>query len=483
MLKQVRAACTPLNVLLAYMALVFAMGGGARDDIASLALLRPLSVGVLFYALVIARGEALRANRVLIAFAGAWAGLVALHLVPLPPAIWHNLPGRELAVAIDQAAGLTGQWRPISLVPFRTLNSLLSLTVPLAGLALAVQLPRDQLRVSAYGLLALGLVSAFVSLLQVSGGGSGNPFYFYRITNGDSAVGLFANRNHNAILLALSIVTLGALTALHRPKREWQAYWRLMPAGLALALIPFLIITQSRAGLALGVLALGAFVWLHSSQSPHKSGSAKLPKISPRLIAGAIAASALAGVTYLFTAGNALDRLMSGGGGDDELRLTIWPVTLDLIAQHFPLGSGIGTFVEVYQAGEPASTLGASYVNHAHNDFLEVLMTGGLPAALLLGAGAIYALIAGIRALRAGGGADAALRRLGFVTIAIFAAGSVYDYPLRTPSLALHFILALVWIAGREAAVTQSDHPASQPVRRSASASNAAGGTYADAAC
>lgn len=479
MLKQLRAACTPLNVLLTYIALVFAMGGGARDDIASLVVLRPLSVGVLFYALVIARGEAMKVNRVLLGLAGAWTALVALHLVPLPPAIWHNLPGRELAVAIDEAAGLTGQWRPISLVPFRTLNSLLSLTVPLAGLVLAVQLPRDQLRISAYALLAIGMVSAFVSLLQVSGGGAGNPFYFYRITNGDSAVGLFANRNHNAILLALSIVILGALTALHRPKRDWQVYWRIVPVGMALALIPFLIITQSRAGLVLGVLALGAFAWLHRPQTAHYGRAIAKPALSPRMIASAAAAAALAGATYLFTAANGLDRLMTSGGGDDELRLAIWPVTLDLIAQHFPVGSGIGTFVEVYEAGEPASTLGASYVNHAHNDFLEVLMTGGLPAAVIAAGGAIYLLIAGIRALRAGGGADAALRRLGFVTLAILAAGSLYDYPLRTPSLALHFILALVWIAGREAAVTQSD----QPAFRSSSARKTAGGSYAEAAC
>src|SRR3546814_7850693 len=41
------------------------------------------------------------------------------------------------------------------------------------------------------------IVSAFLGILQVIGGPS-NGFYLYRITNWESATGLFANRNHNA---------------------------------------------------------------------------------------------------------------------------------------------------------------------------------------------------------------------------------------------------------------------------------------------
>ena len=453
----------PHHVLVGYIALVFLLGGGARDDIASLVVLRPLALVVLGYALVIADAERMRANRGFLLLAGAWVALVASHLIPLPPGIWQALPGRELAVEIDHAAGLGDPWRPLSLVPHRTLNALFALSVPLAALVLAVNCSREGLRQSVYVLLALALVGAVLSLLQVIGG-PGNPFYFYRVTNADSAVGLFANRNHNAVFLALAIVMLGALHVLRRPPRELQGSWALILGGTALALVPFIVITQSRAGLALGVLALGAWYWLQrggSAQGPARRGRA--PLVNPLVIAVGVGAVALAAITWLFTAGNALERLTRGGSADDELRLRIWPTTVELAAQHFPFGSGIGSFVEVYEVAEASSTLGTSYINHAHNDWLELAMTGGLPAVLLVAAGVMWVLLKGIRGFAGASPADRTLRRLGWIVIGVFAVASLYDYPLRTPALATVFILALVWIAGRAPETSPEASPASRP--------------------
>lgn len=469
MLDRIRSLHRPDYVLVLYCLAVFLLGGGARDDIVTLAILRPLSVMALAYGLVVLDPARLQANRALALFAAAWAGLVVLHLVPLPPQIWHNLPGRELAVAIDGATGLADKWRPISLVPYRTVNSLLSLTVPLAALVLAINLTREQLRLTVFALVALAFVSAILSLLQVIGG-PGNAFYLYRITNADSAVGLFANRNHNAILLSLAIVMLGTSTALRPAPRELRRGWMLIMGGAALALVPFLVITQSRAGLVLGVLALGAAAWMQRQpQVTGRSRRAK-PPINPALVAGTIGAVALAALTWLMTAGNALERLTRGGTADDELRLRIWPGSWELAWQHFPLGSGIGTFVEVYEAGEPASTLGPIYINHAHNDFLELAMTGGVPAIALLLAAILWLIPKGFREFSGATGGDRSLRLLGLITLGFFALGSLYDYPLRTPSLAIVFILALVWIAGREPLASPETAPAigsEKQVRRS----------------
>lgn len=467
MLARTKQLATPLNVALAYLALVFALGGGARDDIASLAILRPVSVGVLLYAITVASPSRIRANRVLLGFAGTWVLLVAAHLVPLPPAIWQNLPGRELAVAIDQTAGLGDRWRPLSLVPYRTLNSLLSLTVPLAALMLAINLKRDELRVTAIALIALAGMSALFSLLQTAGG-AGNGFYLYRITNSDSAVGLFANRNHNAIALALAIAMLGAMRVLVRPPRELKRFWGWLTFGGALALIPFLVITQSRAGLLLGVFALAAHWWLARS---HDSAPQRRMRASLAALGAIAGAAILAALTWAFAGGSAVSRL-ARGSADGELRIDIWPVAFEQALAHFPVGSGIGTFVEVYEVAEPSSTLGASYINHAHNDWLEVAMTGGLPALLLLLAAAVWLAHAGLRSLREAEGRDLVLRRAGLVTLAILALGSAYDYPLRTPSLAVQFILALVWIAGRSPVVSNRAGSNARP--RTETASNAA---------
>ncbi|MHA7820551.1 MAG: O-antigen ligase family protein [Erythrobacter sp.] len=465
MIQQLREFTRPHNLLVAYLAIVFLLGGGARDDILSLVVLRPLAIGVLAYALLVAAPARMRANRGLLILAGAWVALVAIHLVPLPPELWRALPGRELATEIDRAAGLGEQWRPLSLVPHRTLNALFALMVPLAALVLAVNCSREGLRRTVLALIALALLGALLSLLQVIGG-EANAFYLYRITNADSAVGLFANRNHNAVFFALAIAMLGALHVLREPPRELRDRWALLFGGGALALVPFLVITQSRAGLALGLVALAAWYWLQrgAAHAGSRTAGGGVARNLPVIAAG-IGALALAGVTWAATAGNALERLTRGGAADDELRLAIWPASVDLIAEHFPAGSGIGTFVEVFEAGEPASTLGTSYINHAHNDWLELAMTGGVPALALLIAGLLWIALKGFRGFQAADAIDQTLRRLGFVTLCLFALASLYDYPLRTPSLATVFILALVWIAGSEPLTSPEASPAKAPDR------------------
>ena len=449
-----RALGQPLPVLMAFMVAVFLLGGGSRDDILSLAILRPLSVLVLGYAIIIANPAHLRINRALLGFAGAWTALVALHLVPLPPALWQALPGRELVIEIDRVTGFADQWRPLSLVPHRTLNSLLSLTVPLAALLLALQLSRRELVWSVIALGGLGLLSAFVGLLQVSG--TGEQLYFYRITNADSAVGLFANRNHHAIMLSLTIAMIGGVPALLRsklgPKRMAgrERAITLASGGLALALLPFLIVTQSRAGLILGALALVVAFWLLHRDATRNTGGNAPAKGAVLALAGMVGAGVLAALTYLFTAGNALDRLTRSGSADDGLRLAIWGPTLEQALAHFPAGSGFGTFVEVFQTAEPASTLGPSYINRAHNDWLEIVLTGGAPALVILAVALVWLVMRASEAMLRASGGDLVLRQLGCAALALCALGSLYDYPLRTPSLAIAFILALVWIAGRD---------------------------------
>jgi O-antigen ligase len=132
----------------------------------------------------------------------------------------------------------------------------------------------------------------------------------------------------------------------------------------------------------------------------------------------------------------------------EETRLATLSPVLDLVWRYFPVGSGAGSFAEVYQVAEPDVLLGPTYLNHAHNDWLETVMTLGLPGALLLIAG-LAAFAAGAR--RAWAGADMAdpLRRLGTAMVLILGIASIGDYPLRTPILAAIFALGCVWMSLR----------------------------------
>lgn len=105
--------------------------------------------------------------------AGAWwiAGLVvALHLlqlVPLPPAVWHGLPGRSAQVAALELIQAEQDWKPLTLSPARTIASLLCALSALALLLLTTTLGTDA-RWRLIGIVAIaGGVTLLLGVVQI----------------------------------------------------------------------------------------------------------------------------------------------------------------------------------------------------------------------------------------------------------------------------------------------------------------------------
>jgi O-Antigen ligase len=445
-LKNIRAGL-PFWFMTFYLVLIALTGGGARSDIQSLVILRPVSALVLGYALWGMTWDQVRPFRALVFFAIAVLLLVAAHLIPLPPAIWMGFPGRELAAEIDRVAGLGEVWRPVSLAPSQTWNALYSLIVPFAALALMMRLTREQRFMLVPVLILIGFFSGFMGLLQAIGP-LDSPLYFYNITNNGSAVGVFANRNHQAVLLACLFPLLAFYASVGVQTIEQFRFRSLLAIGGGLFLIPLLLVTGSRSGLIFGLLGLiAAFVLFRRPRfsSPAKR---KVQRFNPNYIIGGVAAFGIAALTMIMSRAEAVDRLFVGDGVE-ELRFVVWPLILEMTGKYFPVGSGIGTFVEAYQVDEPLRLLDQTYLNHAHNDWLEILMTGGAPAALL----AAIAILGWIRlayGLAASGHEarrDIVLARLGASIIFLLVLASLGDYPLRVPALSAFFVIASVWMA------------------------------------
>lgn len=431
----------PFWLLAVFLVLVFATGGSSYGNVPQLVVLRPVAILLAAYGIVTLRGEQWRAYRPVFLMGIAIVVLTVVHLIPLPPALWHLLPGRDLVRTIDATARLGDQWRPISLVPSNTINALFALAIPVATLVMAAQLPpRDRVRIL-YVLLLLGAVSAGLGLLQAAG----LPISLFHAVSGTvEAAGLFANQNHQAALLACMIpmLAVAARTLGDANPRSRRLVKPLAVAG-GLVLVVQLIVTGSRAGLLLGTIALVFTLFYGLLQSDG------LDRLSPRmrfvsravLVAGVAGAAAI--VTTLAARGLALRRLDTVGA---DLRPRLWESILPILPKYQPLGSGIGSYVEVYRIDEPLSLLRATYSNHAHNEYLEILMTAGLPGILLLVAATVLVLRAMWRGRR-GGDAATLLARLGGVIIVILACASVTDYPVRTPLLSAVFVIAALWCA------------------------------------
>ena len=429
----------------------FLIGGSARGEVASLMILRPLAILILGFALWRLQRAQLRAHWFIIAMALAVIALPALQLIPMPPLLWHQLPGRNLIAEIDRVAELGQVWRPLSLTPPETRNALFAALVPFAALVLGVQLAHEELYRLLVVVLLLGGTSAVIGLLQTLGDPDG-PLYFYATTNNGLAVGLFANRNHQGVLLAMMLPLLAVLASA-RPERGGVRPEQIAAILGGLCLLPLLLVTGSRVGLICGVAGLLAVPALirpapRGSHRSDKPGKTKSRLSQPLWIAGGfgLLALALITLTIMLGRGAAWDRLVATGSSSD-FRVQILPTLKTMIARYFPFGTGMGSFERVYQVHEPDALLSPIYMNHAHNDWLEVLLNAGVAGVLLLVA-AIAAF--GIRAarvfsLRAPQSREIQYARVGLVLVILAAIASISDYPLRTPSLASLFVVAVLW--------------------------------------
>jgi O-Antigen ligase len=438
----------PFWALIAFLILTFATGGASRADVQSLIILRPAAVIFCGIGLWSLKWVHVKANMFLFGMATAIFALVGSHLIPLPPSIWGALPGRAIITEIDKLAELGEVWRPISMVPSTTWNAFYALFVPLAVLILGVQLEREERFRLLPWLLGLGLFSGFWGILQVAGDPQGS-LYLYRVTNNGAAVGLFSNRNHQAILLA-SLFPLLAVYASTTARSEEQLAVKLWLAiGAGVVLVPLLLVTGSRAGLILGVAGLLSILLVYRQPTSLTPKKRKTKKFDLRYALAGFGALCLGALTIIMSRAEAFQRLFATGQGEEE-RFKVWVPIAQMAWKYFPFGSGVGSFVDVYQIDEPYELLSPEYYNHAHNDWLEVYMTGGLPVLILL----VLALFAwtrlSVQSLRVplGEGRAVAFARMGALTILILALGSIGDYPLRTPSLACVFVVAALWLAG-----------------------------------
>lgn len=443
----------PVTLLVALVILGFVLGGGSRDDILSLLIWRPLSAVGLALAIAWSLRDAWRNGRPLLIYAGAVVGLILLHLLPLPPSLWSALPGRDLIVEVYRDMGMALPWQPISVAQARTWNALFSTLGPLAVLILALSVGSDGHRLMLRIILVIGIISAMLGLLQAIGPLQG-PLYFYRITNNGFGVGLFSNRNHQALFIASMFPLLAAYLSLWSGRPERWVFQRVVVSALALFLIPLLMVTGSRAGAVLGLFGLVLAWWVYHAPT------VVIRRVPPTAVQNVIRVTLIGSVvlgmsllTVVAARAPAVTRLISFES-QDEIRVQALPAILEASMTFFPIGSGIGTFVETYRMFEPSELLSPQYLNHAHNDYLEVLMTAGLPGVALVAAGAIMVGFAFWRIARtridrpdARGRSSLILARAGLAVLALLALGSISDYPLRVPSLALLAAVCAAWSA------------------------------------
>ena len=321
------------------------------------------------------------------------------------------------------------------MVPIETMNALYALAIPFAVIGLCAQLSDRDHTFILIALIILISLSGALGLLQATG----VDIRLYKISSENP--GLLANRNHQGILLATLFPMLAAVSWLGGAWRMPRNLVSIVAGALAVIALPLVVVTGSRAGLVASLIAvvlLVPFIVLPAVEGGRKKGV--LSTVSQL----GIGAGVMGGLIWLTVAASrdvALTRLQSAG---DEPRYPLWKSVADMLPTYMPWGSGIGSYVDVYQILEPSDLLQATYSNHAHNDWLEIALTAGVPGLLIVGWAIALFWFAAWGAFRARG-ASGVFARLGVGLILLIAIASTVDYPARTPIVASVLAIAAVW--------------------------------------
>jgi O-antigen ligase len=303
-------------------------------------------------------------------------------------------------------------------------------------------------------LLVMAIVAALESLFGLLQVGTLDVAAFDALRNDrafGTATGTFANRNHFAAFLAMTLpVLLGLLVAGNRPgvkvnampprvASEGRAQSVLLYA-IAVMMLVCLFFTRSRAGIVTSVAALSvaAIILFFARRREHATSPARWAIV---FVLGVVAIAVL----LAFAIGTApiessLDpeRLQRSVGS----RIATYIGTTRALLEFMPFGSGLSTFASVYPRFqlEGGTQYAGTFMNAAHNDYLQAMLELGIAGAAAIA----LALIAYAKRMFALASRNDGRR----FTLLQLAAGagmlpmllhSLVDFPLHIPANAIWF--------------------------------------------
>ncbi len=439
------------------------LGGGTRGGFLSDALLQFLAIPLLLLSasrlgdLFWREPAKSRQVRWEIAFCLAVVLVPLIQLVPLPPMLWTLLPHREPLIASFDGLGhgLSGNglpWLPISVSPNATWLSVVALLPTLAIFFGTILLGYRERRLLSLAVVAFGIVSAFLGLLQIAQGPA-SRLRFFSATNLSEAVGFFANRNHFAAFLYVVLlfatvwaIDIGFAIGPWRDRRIFEARSIVSITASFLAIVILLAaeaMARSRAGMMLTMVSLAGVYGLVLTDRRRRTLSATPLNFL----------FAAAGTAFILIVQFALYRVLARFNTDplDDLRLQFARTTIEAAWAYMPFGAGMGTFVPVYGIFEkPQDLFAHAYINHAHDDILELWLETGIFGIALMAAFAAWFVSRAIKiwrlALVGADEFDRSLSRAATIAVALIVTHSFLDYPLRTAAMTaiLAFACALM---------------------------------------
>jgi O-antigen ligase len=350
--------------------------------------------------------------------------------------------------------------RALSADPAETVRAALKLSAVALALALMLRYASDarRLRVLAYAVVVVGVLSALFGVVRQAGGVEAARWFPARLGASVNSYAQFFNRNHFAFLaeMALAVVCGLALGA----RRERVLFY----AALALPVWAALVLSNSRAGILSMLVLLFAAAFLYLAyvrrRIERREGRGRWweraadSKLTSAAAVGALFVAVLAGVAWV--GGERLAARLEAApvelSGEPRVRwgdrrTEIWAAGARVLREHPLAGAGFGAFRAAVTAHHDAS--GEMSLEQAHNDYLELAASGGLVGVVLCVWFAALLVRRAWARLRGRGLARRALAAGALAGLSAVALHSLFDFGLHITSNALTFA-ALAALAAKD---------------------------------
>ena len=288
-------------------------------------------------------------------------------------------------------------WNSISADPYQTRFFALQMLALTAFLALLYRYASTErrIRVLVYVVLGIAVASAVFGILRQST--QQETGFLLPLLKQNQGYGQFINKNHFAYLMEMAFgVGLGLVLGGGVKRDRLMIY-----LALLLPIWTALVLANSRGGVLAMIAQVICAVLLLISFRDYE-----LPKVAQSFAFKLILLAVLIGGVLIGTLWVGGDRLASNFGAtpseftagttsEGASRNEIWRATLKMFAAHPILGVGLGGYWIAITAYHEAS--GLMTPQEAHNDYLELLSSGGLIGFAL----GIWFLVSVVRATRA----------------------------------------------------------------------------------
>lgn len=340
-----------------------------------------------------------------------------LQIIPLPPGIWQALPGNSLRLSVLTLTGQAHNWQSLSLEPLYTIGVAVMAAGFVTLVVALISLSPEAFDIVLKLAVATIVAGIAVGVFQVTTHGAFPSFYEKADT--EALIGFYSNKNHMALAVAVSIPL--AFVALGQDRHKHPVRYAIFMGYWAVALTS-IVATTSRAGIVLGLVASLPL----ALSMLHRIKMRQRVIIGIGLVVLAIAISASTPFQELLARFDYID---------DDNRWLFVLRSLPLVREYWLAGAGGGVFADLFITAEPIEWVGPTFLNHVHNDYVELVIEYGVPGIVALFALVLGVAQAALDQYKAAGSSSKTYLLVGLLVVGLVAAHSLVDYPSRRPAI------------------------------------------------